>query len=394
MTMVPFMRILLFIVLTFISFGSARADQPGGLSARVIKLNFVTPQEVAPVLSEMKSAEGKVVVNEEGHSIVVMDTPERVATMEALVRQMDIQTVTAVLPLKFGRADVVVGEVRGLLTQSVGTIRAESAANTITVTDMPGVVDKVRRVVESFDLRGRKFIVEAKLIHITLDDEHVQGVDWAGIVADHQQFKLEGAYEFLGGRGRSPTMSLGTIEDKDLIPLIEALDTVGIVREYPVVDVLTGADAEVWMTVRFDEPVVSLAAGEGESTGEGAASIVFSLKAVVDADGSVKTTLLPLEPSAALKSAGVKTSPVARRPRIATVRTLDNGTIVVGGLIVSDNVLTLRKIPLMGDLPLLGFAFRYHNSSVRREEFVVLLTPKPVVQEPSAVSSADDKADY
>jgi type II secretory pathway component GspD/PulD (secretin) len=48
----------------------------------------------------------------------------------------------------------------------------------------------------------------------------------------------------------------------------------------------------------------------------------------------------------------------------------------------------MHKIPLMGDLPLLGFAFRYRNSSVRREEFVLFLTPRLVVPKQEGMVSA------
>ena len=240
MVLLIFMKKLLFILILILFVLPARAQERGVFTARVIKLNFVTAHEVVSVLSAMKSPEGKVVVNEEGRSIAIMDTSERVAAMDTLVRQMDIQTVSAAIPLQFGRADEAVGEVRGFLTQSVGMISTDNTTNAVLVTDTPAVVDRVRRTVAAFDQRGRKFVFEAKLIHITLDDEHLQGVDWAGIVADHQQFKLEGAYEFLSRRGYPPVLSFGTIEDKDLTPLIEALDTVGLVREYPVVDVMAG----------------------------------------------------------------------------------------------------------------------------------------------------------
>ncbi len=361
-------------------------------SVRIVRLNFAQVYEVTAVLTQMKSSDGKVIANEEAKSVVLMDTPERIRAMEALIRQMDIQTVTVEIPLKFSRANEVLDSVRGLLTQSVGAITADMKKNQIVVTDAPAVVDKVRRAVEALDPRGRKIILEAKLVHVVLDDEHLDGVDWSGIVADHQKFRLEGHWGFLSGKGKGESLSLGTIEGADFVPLIEALDTVGIVKEYPVSDVPVMSDSEVRMVIHLDEPDVSLEAvdpdvGEGPFA-EGVA-VEFILRPQLDVDGTLKTVIFAREPGSPPKT--TKSAMLNRKPRSATVRSLEGGSIVLGGLIATEQVLTQRKIPLIGDLPLLGFAFRYHNSSVRREEFVVILTPKSVTPESAASAALEAK---
>ncbi|MEI6438290.1 MAG: secretin N-terminal domain-containing protein [Candidatus Omnitrophota bacterium] len=348
---------------------SAPADQ----AVKIIKVNFAQVYDVATVLTQIKGPEGKVIANEEAQSVVLMDTPDRIKAMEALIRQMDIQTVTVEIPLKFSRANEVLDNVRSLLTQSIGTINADMKANKIRVTDTPLVVEKVRKAVEALDPRGRKIILEAKLVHVVLDDEHLDGVDWSGIVADHQNFKLEGKGVFLGGKDRGESLSIGTIEGADFIPLIEALDTVGIVKEYPVTDVPVMSDSEVKMVVHLDEPDVTLeevVPGAAEPAPSEGVAVEFRIKPQVDVDGTLKTQI-DAHAAKALPAQG-------RKAHSITVRSLEGGSIIIGGLIATEQVLTQRKIPLIGDLPLLGFAFRYHNSSMRREEFVVMLTPKVV----------------
>jgi type II secretory pathway component GspD/PulD (secretin) len=361
-------------------------------SVKIIKVNFVPVHDVMPMLTEMKSPDGKVIANEEAKSVVLMDTPERIKAMEAVVAQMDIQTVTVDIPLKFSRANEVLDRVRSLLTQSVGVITADMTANKITVTDTPVVVDKVHRAIEALDPRGRKIILEAKLVHVVLDDEHLDGIDWSGIVSDHQNFRLEGKYAFLGGKDRGQSLSLGTIEGPDYIPLIEALDTVGIVKEYPVVDVPVMPDNEVRMVVHLDEPDIALEAvepGSQDNFSLDGVAVEFVLKPQVDVDGTFKTVISAREPQAVGTKGKVSQSSaiLTRKPRSVSVRSLEGGSIVLGGLIATEQVLTQRKIPVMGDLPLLGFAFRYHNSSVRREEFVVLLTPKIVTPDTSGAAA-------
>lgn len=60
----------------------------------------------------------------------------------------------------------------------------------------------------------------------------------------------------------------------------------------------------------------------------------------------------------------------------STVSVPDGQTIVLGGMITkSDNTLE-RKVPWLGDIPLLGMAFRYDSTSTRRTELLIFMTPR------------------
>ncbi len=305
--------------------------------------------------------------------------------MEDLIREVDVQTVTVTLSLKNIRAEEVLEEVRGMVTPSAGRIEVNTTANQVTVTDTLSKVEKIRRSVESLDARGRKIMLEAKLVRIVLNDEHLNGVDWGGIVTDLRSFRLEGLYNFLTRGGRGALLTLGVVTQEDLRPLIEALDTVGAVNEYPSSDVIITANVEARMVVRFDEPYLSLSEARLEDAPEkeepitsGQTALEFLVKPMVSVDGTILTSVVPHESSVALRGS-------FKRSRGEAVSIEEGNTAVLGNLIATDEVATLRKIPLMGDLPLLGFAFRYHRSAVRHEEFIIFLTPKTI--EPTAAKA-------
>jgi general secretion pathway protein D len=98
---------------------------------------------------------------------------------------------------------------------------------------------------------------------------------------------------------------------------------------------------------------------------------------VVDADGELEARVIPSEPRSQQKNA-------SEASHSATVSLGEGETVVLGGIITTEKTARTHKIPLMGDLPILGFAFRYHNSSVRREEFIVFLTPHFLQEEVKA----------
>src|SRR6056297_592282 len=72
---------------------------------------------------------------------------------------------------------------------------------------------------------------------------------------------------------------------------------------------------------------------------------------------------------------------VIRSPRVnvasaqATVSAADGETIILGGLITNDQEELHRKVPFLGDIPVLKYLFRFDSVSERRSELLIILTP-------------------
>jgi type II secretory pathway component GspD/PulD (secretin) len=52
--------------------------------------------------------------------------------------------------------------------------------------------------------------------------------------------------------------------------------------------------------------------------------------------------------------------------------------MVIGGLIREEEIKTMSKIPILGDLPFIGELFRHRNNSHRKSEILVVITPRIV----------------
>ena len=72
--------------------------------------------------------------------------------------------------------------------------------------------------------------IEAKVVQITLDEEHRVGVDWAAIVSNYQSLDFKEAVEYFKGNDSAGRLSFGTISNDDYTILLEALDTVGMME--------------------------------------------------------------------------------------------------------------------------------------------------------------------
>ena len=85
---------------------------------------------------------------------------------------------------------------------------------------------------------------------------------------------------------------------------------------------------------------------------------------------------------------------IATRSAYTTVNIPSGMTMVIGGLLNSDDAKTIQKVPLLGSIPLIGELFKYHNNSHTRTEIVVLITPRIVSEETPARMSADMEDTY
>lgn len=90
-------------------------------------------------------------------------------------------------------------------------------------------------------------------------------------------------------------------------------------------------------------------------------------------DGYIRMTIHPKDSSGTLKSDNI---PDETSTELATnVIVKDGQTIVIGGLFRDVTVTSRSQIPILGDIPLLGVAFRGTTDSVTRQEVIILLTP-------------------
>jgi len=96
---------------------------------------------------------------------------------------------------------------------------------------------------------------------------------------------------------------------------------------------------------------------------------------------ALKTDTLSLSQSSSVGPTWTK------RSAKTTVLVKSGDTMILGGIIQENNTKNVTKIPLLGDIPLLGYFFRYTSQSKTKTNLLILLTPH-IIQEPGVVSKA------
>jgi general secretion pathway protein D len=85
-------------------------------------------------------------------------------------------------------------------------------------------------------------------------------------------------------------------------------------------------------------------------------------------------------------SAGVNAPVIDVRAADTVAVTADGQTVIIGGLMETDKSQTDTKIPLLGDIPVLGNLFRRRQKSDTKTELLIFLTPH-IVQNPAQLAS-------
>jgi hypothetical protein len=117
--------------------------------------------------------------------------------------------------------------------------------------------------------------------------------------------------------------------------------------------------------------------------------VTLDITPVVSPDGGVTVWLHPVVNSLIGTNAGVPE--ISTRDTQTTVHLQDDETLVIGGLIQENETRTTTKLPLLGDVPLIGRVFRNDNVQGQRNELIIVVTPhivKPETPMPGPVPHA------
>ncbi|KJU86126.1 general secretion pathway protein D [Candidatus Magnetobacterium bavaricum] len=105
--------------------------------------------------------------------------------------------------------------------------------------------------------------------------------------------------------------------------------------------------------------------------------VLMRLKPTINAEGLVTLEISQEVSEAQTNQTSKIDSPLILKRRINTSVVAANGqTVIIGGIRSKNVDSTETKVPLLGDIPILGYVFKSNSDRVRRTELIVLITPR------------------
>ena len=354
--------------------------------AKVVQLKYAKAADLSRALNQIKTNIGRVVVDEGSNTIALIDTPDKIKEMDDFIRSTDLPIETRLFSLNYAQADKLQPKIQETLTKGVGYIRVDERTNKIAVTDYPAKLEEIANVISAFDEKTPQVLIDAQIIEIKPSDKFEMGVDWDFWIKNHFDIKaalpVGTANRLLLGTSSAAPSKKG--EYKAILDLLRTIGDTKILSS-PRIMALNNQEAKILVGTK-DAYITSATsqAGDTSVTSQTVNFVDVGIKLYVtptiNRDGFVTMKIKP-EISSATRTDITSEGQITQIPIVTTsesettVMVKDGVTIIIGGLRKDERLKTVKKIPLIGDIPLLGFFFRSTSDELKKTELVILLTP-------------------
>lgn len=306
--------------------------------------------------------------------------------------------VVQVFPLNFVAATDVEAVAKGLISPAGQIFSTQSSdkdnrktRDVIVVEDLPAYVARVADYIGQVDHPPRQVMIEAHVLQVELTDDLKHGINWQGIARiGSGQLTLN----TLGLAAAAAPTSTFTFNGSDLTSLVEFLETTTDAKTLaqPKVMVLNGQQARVQIGQRYGYLVTTTTQTSTlQNVNFLDVGVLLTVKPQIADDQHVLLTVKPEVSDGSINPAN--NLPQQNTTEVETTVMLADGQgIVIGGLIKEQDIEKQSKVPLLGDMWLMGRLFQKRNLTRQRVEIVVALIPRVLPYAPDYAKR--DRFDY
>ncbi len=380
-----------------------------------LRLDGVPWQQVLDIILQVKGLDKRV----DGNVILVapkaeLDLREQQALEKSRLEEELGELKSEIIKINFAKAtdiaDMIGGEGAVSMLSDRGSITIDERTNSLLIRELEENIAVIRGIIESLDIPVKQVQIEARIVTVTEGNLDELGVRW-GVSSTNGSFTVGGSiegnhpsqitpYDDDGGNSAiddylnvnlgatSPNASsiafqVAKLGSDTLLDLeLSALQQESKAEIISSPRLITTNKKPAYIEQGTEIPYL-------ESSSSGATSVAFK-KAVLSLKVTPQITpdnrlVLDLSvtqdrPGQVVKT-GTGEAVAIDTQRIGTQVLVNNGeTVVLGGIFQHSVSSTVDKVPLLGDLPVLGALFRRSYENVGKSELLIFVTPKVVIQ--------------
>jgi len=367
------------------------------LTSRRFTLKYTDPDTAASVLSMYISEPNRISKDPATRSLLIRGREEELTKAEEVLKTIDVALETKIFPLNNNlyegkdQLDRIVQLIKIIvpdenrislnytlnenIAMSEEKIRVPVGNPYIVVQGTQEELEAVGELISNIDRKLPQIMIEAKIVEINRNKTKDLGVSW--FVGDQ-----EGQISF-------GEMSLGgTMERQDLVSIrIQALEkkNLGRLVGNPRILTLSGKTAviSVGEKVPYRNIVMDSEGNKSFPIQWLDVGVKMGVTPEVTQDGFIILHVFPkvstfVEREYLLEGLTFKDPQPSEKSADTTARLRAGETLVIGGLIKSSDIETVTKIPLLGDIPIIGELFTLRNKTHEETELIIFLTPSLV----------------
>jgi len=269
------------------------------------------------------------------------------------------------------------------------SITPDKGTNSLVIMASPADFQNLTQVIKQLDRRRRQVFVKALLAEVSLDKLQEigtqLGVGGAGTDGNIAAAGVFDPFNFLGASNPQQQAVVqilqGLANNVNFSAVLQLLDQQGAVNVLSSPNILTSDNKEAEIFVGENVPFVS--STNLSSTG-------LSQQSIERKDTGITLRITPQitegeyikldiyqEISAVKQNKGQATDLVTtKRSAKTSVVVKDSDSVVIGGLIQNRDEDTIKKVPFLGDIPLLGYLFKTKSTNHTKTNLLIILTPR------------------
>lgn len=396
---------------------------------KTFRLKYIIPEQAFSLFDTLKSEIGRVLVDPESGSVLIIDIPERIKDMARALEAFEEKNEVRIFPLQYAKAKEVEEQLKNQLdSKKVGLIKADERQNQVIVQTLPDRMLEIERLIKGLDTKTKEVIIDTTIVKIKVSDETTKGMEWEGLF---EALKLKGDLFYMGSTpfatvnpvttagtftsrketlqaegytgsypfsGTTSSLSsstpavgseklhVGLIGTQDFDTVLKYIQSLGSSKILANPKLVTTNNQESRIHVGEKQAYVTTTTTTGQVTSTVAEEVTFvdvgtqfSVTPVINNDGFV-TMKVKVEISSV--SSTLITPTQNRIPIIdtslaeTTVMVKEGTTVIIGGLRKDERTGTAKQTPFLGKIPVLGWLFKTDTKKVERFELIIMLTPK------------------
>ena len=325
----------------------------------------------------------------------------------------------------------IINIVRSVLSKKNGKLATDPRTNTLIITDVPEVFPQVEQIIAELDKKAPQILIEAQIVEINTDRMNELGIEWGGSRGGMAYFAGPSRLTDYGlrpgffsgdewkkffpktsdisgeaGSGGSagsvdPIFSTGQQSSKgvyygvfslaQLQAIFRALISKGEGRYLGKPKIVAMNNKTALIAISKDAAMgttstVSSAGGASGTSSSGVErrriGLILKVTPQVNKEGYITMIVQPSYSDAVASAITVQGSTVydpVSRGASTMVRVKNGQTVVIGGMLSSTESKTIRKVPLLGYIPIIGWLFTSVSSRRTNTDLVIFLTPTILV---------------
>lgn len=357
----------------------------------------------------VSSQQVNIILDDNINGLVLVGEEKNVEKLAEIVAKLDVESninnTVQIFPLKNSDATAVLKTITDIISKQTfkdptmkPNVSASEEINSIVVIGDPLVIKGIKKIIDELDKEKYQVYVQAKIVEINKNKSEDIGVKYGFAAGD---ISSSGLYAMSANFGSSTLTSaasaavlnslgntIGTVSQSALA-LGAAVDFLqengaGKTVSNPSILCVNNKESSIYVgkTISIQSGSVTGVTTSGTTTSFKREDVGLTLKIKPRVSSNDKVTL---DVEAILENVldnGLDTSgqpvrqPVTSKQEVKTQAILRHGeSIIIGGLVKNYETDTQTKVPLLGDIPLLGYLFTSNSKVNEEDNLVVILTP-------------------